>query len=136
MGDTLGDKFNFYYLAETMVTDGIFTDVNKNMVVEDIVDQIKTWYIKQIHDKATEMGVTTSTIQGWTDVMDKVDMQTISKNGKPFDLVDAKTFDGALDKYIDNPLPDVEDSNSYMIYLKPSNLNPKEDKRISCMCFK
>ena len=43
--------------------------------------------------------------------MDKLDMQTICKNGKPFDLVDAKTFDLALKKYIDNPSQDVEDSN-------------------------
>ena len=46
MGDTLGDKFNFYYLVDTMVTDGLLTDINKNKVVEDIVDQIKIWYIK------------------------------------------------------------------------------------------
>lgn len=58
-----------------------------------------------------DMGVTISTVLGWTTVMDKVDMQTICRNGKPFDLVDAKTFDLALKKYIDNPSQDVEDSN-------------------------
>ena len=47
-GDTLGNKFNFYYLAETMVTDVIFTDNTKTKVVKDIVDKVKTWYIKQI----------------------------------------------------------------------------------------
>ena len=59
--------------------------------------------------------------------MDKVDMQTIHKNGKLFDLVDAKTFDLALKKYIDNPSQDDEDSNLYMVYLNTSNLYPKED---------
>ena len=85
--------------------------------------------------KVTEMGVILSTTQGWTDVMDKVNMQTICKNEKPFDLVDAETFDLALEKYIDNQSQDVEDSNSYMIYLKPNNLYPKEDQHISCMYF-
>ena len=52
MSDTLGDKFNFNYLEEMMVTDGIFTDNTKTKVVEDIIDKVKTWYIKQIHDKS------------------------------------------------------------------------------------
>lgn len=59
--------------------------------------------------------------------MDKVNMQTICKNRKPFDLVNVKNFDIVLEKYIDRPTQDVEDSNSFMIYLKPSNLYPKED---------
>ena len=42
MSDSLGDKFNFYYLAEDMVIDGILTDGNKDKIVEDIVDRIKT----------------------------------------------------------------------------------------------
>ena len=47
-----------------MVTNGIFTDDTKTKVVEDIVDKVKTWYIKQIHDKVTDNGVASSTIQG------------------------------------------------------------------------
>ena len=40
--------------------------------------------------KVTENGVASSPIQGWTQVMEKVDMQIkiIHKNGKPFDLID------------------------------------------------
>ena len=93
MSDSLRYKFKFYYLAQKMVTDGIFVDSGKDKVVEDIVDKVKTWYIKQIHDKVTENGVASSTIQGWTEVMEKVDIQTICKNSKAFDLVDAETFD-------------------------------------------
>merc|ERR1711884_280420 len=38
-------------------------------------------------------------------------------------------------KYIDNPPKDMEDSNFFMIYLKPSNLYPKEDIQILCKNF-
>lgn len=92
-------------------------------------------YSGKIHEKVTDMGITTSTVLEWTGVMDKVNMHKNCKNGKPFDLVDAEALDQALTKYIDCPPLDVEDSNFFMIYLNPSNLYPKEDHRISCMNF-
>ena len=77
MSDTLGGKFNFYYLVETMVTDGIFVDAGKDKIVDDIMNKLQVWYVKQIHDKVTATGITTSTIRGWTNVMDKVDIQSV-----------------------------------------------------------
>ena len=67
--------------------------------------------------------------------MKKVDMQTSCKNGISFDLVNAESFNQALTKYIENPPQDVEDSNFFMIYLKPSNLYLKEDQQNTCMYF-
>ena len=69
-------------------TNGGMIPENIEKVIEDIVDQFQTWYVKQIHDKITEMGITTSIIIGWTNVMEKLDMQTGHKYGRPFDLVD------------------------------------------------
>ena len=54
MSDTLGEKFNFYYLADTMVTDGLFVDNAKDKIVEDIINKQEKWYVKQIHDKVTD----------------------------------------------------------------------------------
>ena len=48
-------------------------------------------------------------------------------------MIDADSFNLALTKYVDLPHEDVEDSNFFMIYLKPGNLYPIEDRRISCM---
>ena len=81
--------------------------------------KLQTWYVKHIRDKVTDVGITLSTIQGWTDVIEKVDMQSIRKNGKFLDLIDSNTFDLALSKYIDRPHEDIEDSKFFMIYLKP-----------------
>ena len=39
MSDTLGGKFNFYYLAGDMVTDGIL-DAGKAKIPEDIMTQL------------------------------------------------------------------------------------------------
>ena len=125
MSDTLGGKFNFYYLAETMVTDGIFVDAGKDKVVDNIVDKLQTWYIAKINDKVTDAGITTSTVEGWKDVMEKVDMQTIWKNGRYLDLIDANSFNVALTKYIEKPHENIEDSNFFIIYLNPDNLYPK-----------
>ena len=43
---------------------GFFVNDAKDKVVEDIMDQLQKWYVKQIHNKVTEAGITTSTIQG------------------------------------------------------------------------
>ena len=91
----MGDKLNFYYLVDKMVIDGIFTDGNKDKVVEDIVDWIKTWYSGKIHENVIDMGIIKSILLGWSDVIEKVNMQTICKNWKPFDLVNAELFDQA-----------------------------------------
>ena len=71
------------------------------------------------------MGIILLTLIGWSDVIEKVDMETSHRNGRPFDLVDTEAFDQALTKYIDHLPQDVEDLNFFMIYLKPSNLYPK-----------
>ena len=81
------------------------------------------------------MDITMSTLRGWTKIMNKVDMQSVCKNGRYFDLIDVDAFNLALTKYIGSPHEDIEDSNFFMIYLKPGNLYPKEDQQISCMRF-
>ena len=50
------------------------------------------------------------------------------KNRRYFDLIDADSFNLALTKYIEQPHEDIEDSNFFMIYLKPDNLYPIEDR--------
>ena len=80
MSDTLGGKFNFYYLVDAMVTDGIL-DAGKAKIPDDIMTKLQTWYVKYIHDKVTALGINTLTIRGWIDVMEKMDMQSICKNG-------------------------------------------------------
>ena len=67
--------------------------------------------------------------------MEKVDIQSICKNGRFLDMIDANAFNLALTKYIERPHEDIEDLNFFMIYLKPANLYPKEDRQISCMKF-
>ena len=62
MSDTLGEKFNFYYLADDMVTDGIFVDAAKDKIEDDTMDKLQTWYVKHIHDKVTVSGISLSTM--------------------------------------------------------------------------
>ena len=109
MSDTLGETFNFYYFADDMVTDVHFVDAGKDEIVANIMDKLQVWYVKQIHDKVTATETTTSTIQGWTNIMNKVDMQSVCKNGRYFDLIDADSFNLALTKYIDSPYEDMGD---------------------------
>ena len=61
MGDTLGGKFDFYYMVDTMVTDNIL-NAAKNSIPDDIMTQLETWYVKKIHDKVTDAGETNSSI--------------------------------------------------------------------------
>ena len=63
-----------------MVTDGIL-DAGRKKISDDIMTQIQTWYIKQIHDKVTAAGISDSTISGWKNVMDNVDKKSIRKHG-------------------------------------------------------
>ena len=37
MSDTLGEKFNFYYFADDMVTDGLFVDAAKDKIEDNII---------------------------------------------------------------------------------------------------
>ena len=134
MSDTLGGKFNFYYRVGDMVTDGIL-DAGRNAIQDDIMVKLRTWYIKQIHDKVTTTGITDSDIVGWKTFMDNVDEKSIRKNGKFFDLIDAEAFNLAHTKYDELPHVDIEDSNFFIIYLIPDNLYPIDDKRISCMRY-
>ena len=48
MSDTLGGKFNLYYLAASVVTDKIFVDAAKDKIVDDIMDKLQTWYVIMI----------------------------------------------------------------------------------------
>ena len=132
MGESLGGKFDFYYMVDTMVTDNILNGA-KNSIPDDIMTQLQTWYVKQLHDKVTDAGETNSSIAGWKGVMEHVDMKSIRKNGKQFDLIDANAFNLANRRYIDLPYEDIEESNFFIIYLRPDNLYPIEDRRISCM---
>ena len=61
MGDTLGGKFNFYYMVDSMVTDGII-DATQTKIPDDIMDKLQTWYVQHIHDKVTDAGVPNSSI--------------------------------------------------------------------------
>ena len=81
------------------------------------------------------MGITSWTLIWFTEVMEKVDLQTTHKNGRPFDLVDAEAFDQSLIKYIEKLPQDVEDSNFFMIYLRTSKLYPKHYWHTSWMFF-
>ena len=117
-----------------MVTDGIL-DAGRTKIQDDIMVKLRTWYVKQIHDKVTDAGIPDSTIDGWKTIMDNVDEKLIRKNGKLFDLIDAESFNLALTKYNEMPHVDIEDSNFFIIYLIPDNLYPIEDKKISCMRF-
>ena len=134
MSDTLGGKFNFYYLVGDMVTDNIL-DAGKTKIPDDIMTKLQTWYVKHIHDKVTDAGIPDSTIVGWKAIMDNVDMQSIRKNGKLFDLIDADAFNLALTKYVEQPHVDIEDLDFFIIYLNSDNLYPIEDKKISCMRY-
>ena len=89
MSDTLGGKFNFYYLVGDMimVTDNIL-DAGKTKIQDDIMTKLQTWYVKHIHDKVTDAGIPDSTIVGWKAITDNVDMQLIRKNEKLLDLID------------------------------------------------
>ena len=40
MSDTLGEKVNFYYFADDMVTDALFVDAANDKIVEDITDKL------------------------------------------------------------------------------------------------
>ena len=132
MRDSLAGKFDFYYMVDAMVTDGILNGA-KNSIPDDIMTKLQTWYVQHLHDKVTDAGETNSSIAGWKEVMEHVDMKSIRKHGRQFDLIDAGAFDLALTKYIELPHQDIEDSNFFVIYLKPDNLYPIEDRRISCM---
>ena len=132
ISDSLGGKFNFYYLVDAMVTEGII-DAGKTKVPDDIMTKLQTWYVQHLHDKVTDAGEPNLSIAGWKGVMENVNMQSICKNNKQFDLIDADSFNLALTKYVDLPHEDIEDSNFFMIYLKPDNLYHIEDRRISCM---
>ena len=134
MSDTLGGKFNFYYLVADMVADGIL-DNGRTKIPDDIMTQLQTWYVQKIHDKVTAAGITDSTINGWKNVIDNVDEKSIRKHGRQYDLIDAEAFDLALCKYIEAPHEDVEDSDFFIIYLSSNNLYPIEDKKISCMRY-
>ena len=57
MSDTLGEKFNFYYLVANMVTDGIFIDAVKDKVADDIMVKLQAWYVEHIHDKVTTLDI-------------------------------------------------------------------------------
>ena len=81
MSDTLGGKFNFYYRVADMVADGIL-DNGKTKIPDDIMTQLQTWYVKQIHDKVTAAGIADSTINGWKNVIDNVDEKLIRKHGR------------------------------------------------------
>ena len=80
MSDTLGGKFNFYYQVGNMVTDGIL-DAGRTKIQDDIMVKLQTWYVKQIHDKVINAGITDSTIDEWKTIMDNVDKKLIQKNG-------------------------------------------------------
>ena len=77
MSDTLGGKFNFYYQVGDMVTDGIL-DAGRTKIQDDIMVKLRTWYVKQIHDKVTDAGITNSTIVRWKAIIDNVDMQSLA----------------------------------------------------------
>ena len=79
MSDTLGGKFNFYYLVGDMVTDGIL-DAGRTKIPDDIMTKLHTWYVKHIHDKITDAGISDSTIAGWKTLMDNVDMLSVRKH--------------------------------------------------------
>ena len=64
MSDTLGEKFNFYYLVADMVIDGIFIDAAKDKIADDFMDKLHTWYVKHIHDKVNALGISLLTIRG------------------------------------------------------------------------
>ena len=117
-----------------MVSNGILDNARKK-IPEDIMTQLRTWYVKQIHDKVTAAGIADSTINGWKNVMDNVDEKSIRKHGRQYDLMDAGAFDLALTKYLEAPHEDVEDSNFFIIYLISGNLYPLDDQRISCMRY-
>ena len=73
MSDSLGGKYNFYYRVEDMVTDRILDNTRKK-ILEHIMTQLRTWYIKHIHDKVTDAGINNSTIAGWKEIMENVDL--------------------------------------------------------------
>ena len=95
-----------------MVTDGIL-DALKEKVADDVMTKLQTWYVEHLHDKVKDAGITNLTIAGWTEVMENVDMQSVCKNGRYFDLIDADTFNLALTKYIESPHEDVDDLNFF-----------------------
>ena len=134
MSDTMGGKLNFYYLVGDIITDNIL-DAGKTKIPDDIMTQLQTWYVKHIHDKVTDAGITDSSIVGWKSVMDNVDMLTVQKHGRYWDLFDADAFNLALTQYVETPHGDIEDSEFFIIYLNSDNLYPIEDKRISYMRY-
>lgn len=90
-----------FSMVEDIVTNGIFIDKNKNVVVEDIVEWLKTWWCEKIHEKVNGLDIL-STVHSWTDIMNKVDLKTICKNNNQYTLTDVNAFDQALIYYITN----------------------------------
>ena len=64
MHETMKPKLNFIYNVEDIIADGIFTDANKNKVVENVTDKLKTWYCGKIHEKVTAMVITILLVMG------------------------------------------------------------------------
>ena len=57
MHEMLNPKFNFYYIVEDMVTDGIFINDTMTKIKNNIYDKLKDWYTAKIHDKVKELGI-------------------------------------------------------------------------------